>query len=151
MLETFFTVNEQTQLFLLSCVLGVPLGILFDVFRVIRSVLPHNTILVVIEDLLYMIIYAVFMTAFTIVASRGDYRFFYTIGNILGFALYFFTAGNIMLGVIRRIIGWIHSFLHLVSVPFTAVYSKICHKMPSHSGRLYINDTNLKKNKKTLD
>jgi spore cortex biosynthesis protein YabQ len=144
-LETFFSVNEQTRLFLISCLFGIPLGILFDIFRVIRTLFPHNTILVAVEDILYMMIYAVFMTAFTIVCARGDYRFFYTVGNILGFALYFFTAGNIIIGVIRKISGWIHAFFRLIFLPFRKIYGKISDK----SKQLCSNDDNLKKNIKS--
>lgn len=151
MLETFFSVNEQTRLFLISCLFGIPLGILFDIFRVIRSLFPHNTALVVIEDLLFMMIYAVFMTAFTITAARGDYRFFYTIGNILGFALYFFTAGNVIVGAIRKISGWLNSFLKFIFSPFSIVFRKICHKTSALSNEMCENNINLKKNQKTLD
>ncbi|MGN0606435.1 MAG: spore cortex biosynthesis protein YabQ [Oscillospiraceae bacterium] len=143
-LETFFSVSQQTQLFLLSCLAGIPLGILWDIFRVIRTVFPHNTLLVIIEDALYMLIYAVFMTTFTIVMARGDYRFFYTIGNVLGFALYFFTVGNVILGVIRRIFGWIKSALFFISMPVKKIYKKINDK----SEHLYSNNTNFKKKKK---
>lgn len=128
-LESFFTVTQQTHLFLISCLFGIPLGIIFDIFRVIRTLLPHNTPLVIIEDLIYMIIYALFMTAFTIVAARGEYRVFYTIGNVLGFTLYFFTVGNVILGVIRRIAGWLKSFLKLIFSPFSFMSKKIYEKM----------------------
>lgn len=147
-LESFFTVSQQTQLFLISCAAGIPLGILWDIFRVIRSVFPHNTLLVIIEDTLYMIIYAVFMTTFTIVMARGDYRFFYTIGNILGFSLYFFTVGNVVLGVIRRISGWIRSFFSVIFKPFAYLFQKIYKKISAKSGRLYSNKTNFQKKKK---
>lgn len=140
-LESFFSVSQQAQLFLISCAFGIPLGILFDIFRVIRTILPHNTLLVAIEDILYMIIYAVFMTAFTIVCARGEYRFFYTVGNILGFAVYFFTAGNVIVGVIRKISGWVRKFFLIILSPF----EKIMHK----SKLLYSNNTNFKKNKKS--
>lgn len=140
-LESFFSVSQQAQLFLISCAFGIPLGILFDIFRVIRTILPHNTLLVAIEDILYMIIYAVFMTAFTIVCARGEYRCFYTVGNILGFAVYFFTAGNVIVGVIRKISGWVRKFFHIILSPF----EKIMHK----SKLLYSNNTNFKKNKKS--
>lgn len=140
-LESFFSVSQQAQLFLISCAFGIPLGILFDIFRVIRTILPHNTLLVAIEDILYMIIYAVFMTAFTIVCARGEYRFFYTVGNILGFAVYFFTAGNVIVEVIRKISGWVRKFFLIILSPF----EKIMHK----SKLLYSNNTNFKKNKKS--
>lgn len=34
--EAFFTVSEQTELFLLSVLAGVTFGVLWDVFRALR-------------------------------------------------------------------------------------------------------------------
>lgn len=127
-LETFFTATEQTQLFLLSCVLGIPIGIVFDIFRVIRAVIPHNKIMVAVEDVLFMFIYASFVMCFSIVASRGEFRVFYVIGNFLGFTIYFFTVGNIVVGIIRKIVLFIHKILDKVFSPLVKLYSLICEK-----------------------
>lgn len=144
-LESFFTVNQQARLFLISCLFGIPLGILFDIFRALRAVIPHNTLLVAIEDIICMAVYAVFMTAFTIVAARGDYRFFYTIGNLLGFMIYFFTAGNVVIGVIRKISGWLRRLFEIMLYPFRKLYGKIVHKCL----RLSVKNDDLKKNPKS--
>lgn len=144
-LESFFTVNQQARLFLISCLFGIPLGIFFDIFRALRAVIPHNTLLVAIEDTVCMAVYAVFMTAFTIVAARGDYRFFYTIGNFLGFMIYFFTAGNVVIGVIRKISGWLRRLVSAILSPFKKIGGKIVNKC-SH---LSVKNDDLKKNPKS--
>ena len=43
-LETFFTVQEQTRLFVLACLAGIPLGMLYDGLRILRAVFPHGKI-----------------------------------------------------------------------------------------------------------
>ena len=43
-LESFFTASQQLRLFVLSCAFGIPIGILFDIFRVIRLFFPHGKI-----------------------------------------------------------------------------------------------------------
>ncbi|HHX56636.1 MAG TPA: hypothetical protein GX710_01305 [Clostridiales bacterium] len=136
-LETFFTATEQTQLFLLSCLLGIPIGIFFDIFRVIRVVIPHNKIMVAIEDVLFMFIYASFVMCFSIVASRGEFRVFYVVGNLLGFTVYFFTVGNTVVGIIRKIALFIHKILNRVFSPLAKLISLICEKIkPKFVGKL---------------
>ena len=41
-LETFFTVPEQTRLLIFAVLLGIPLGVVFDVLRTLRLLLPHG-------------------------------------------------------------------------------------------------------------
>ena len=48
-LETFFTVPEQTRLLLYAVLLGVPLGMCFDVLRTLRLLLPHGKLVTALE------------------------------------------------------------------------------------------------------
>ena len=64
-LESFFTASEQLRLFVLSCLFGIPAGILYDVFRVLRMLVRHNKIAVAAEDILFFCTYAVFVMSFT--------------------------------------------------------------------------------------
>ena len=90
-LESFFTASQQLRLFVLSCAFGIPIGILFDIFRVIRMFFPHGKILVAAEDILFFIFYGIFLMCFTITAARSEFRFYFCAGNFLGFILYHFT------------------------------------------------------------
>ncbi|MBP1564300.1 MAG: spore cortex biosynthesis protein YabQ [Oscillospiraceae bacterium] len=101
-LETFFSINEQLKLFLLSCLLGIPVGIIYDIFRIIRIILPHNHVLTAIEDVLFFIIYSVILMCFTISAARADFRVYYIVGNIIGAGAYFFTVGNVITRIVVK-------------------------------------------------
>ena len=48
-LETFFTVPEQTRLLLYAVLLGIPLGMGFDVLRTLRLLLPHGKLATALE------------------------------------------------------------------------------------------------------
>ena len=50
--DTYFTVQEQTTLFLSACLLGLPMGLLFDLFRMLRVLFRHALVVVAIEDIL---------------------------------------------------------------------------------------------------
>lgn len=78
------------------------MGVVYDIFRIIRIILPHNHVLTAIEDVLFFIIYSVFLMCFTIGAARADFRVYYIIGNILGFCLYFFTVGNVITRIVVK-------------------------------------------------
>ena len=52
-LESFFTSGQQFGLFFVSCLFGVPIGIVFDMFRVLRMIFRHGRIAVIIEDILF--------------------------------------------------------------------------------------------------
>lgn len=131
-LETFFTAGEQTKLFLISCLLGIPVGIAFDVFRVIRIALPHNKFIVALEDILFMLLYASFIVSFSVIASRGEFRFFYIAGNALGFITYYLTIGNILVKAFQKIFSLIHKILKPIliklSTPFKKLFVLICQK-----------------------
>ena len=120
--ETFYTVHEQLVLFGLSCLFGGALGVCYDLFRALRVLLPHNTWLVVFEDVLFMAGYSVFLTAFASGAARGELRFYFVIGNLLGFIIYFFTVGSAVIAALKKLLHVLGRTLCAVIRPLTAVY-----------------------------
>ncbi len=127
-LESFFSVSEQLKLFLLSCLSGIPVGILFDIFRAIRVIFPHGRVLVAIEDILFFILYSIFLMCFTVSAARSEFRFYFLIGNLIGFTLYFFTLGNASLAIIKVIVITIKKILCFIFKPicrkFVLIFKK---------------------------
>ena len=120
--ETYFSFTEHTQIFLMSCAVGVILGIIYDLFRTFRIIVPHNSILVMLEDILFFIIYIIILISFISAFARGQFRVFYILGNILGFILYFFTAGRIAVLIIRKLVYFIKSVLLFLLKPFFLLY-----------------------------
>ena len=94
--ETFFTVNEQIKLFLICILFGFPIGLFYDILRIIRIMIPHSSLAAALEDILFFSVYAVFITSFTYAAARSEFRFFYITGNLIGFSAYCFTFGKIL-------------------------------------------------------
>ena len=72
--EAFFTVSEQTELFLLSVLAGVTFGVLWDVFRALRVMLPpmRSTALTAVCDALYMIICGLGLYIFSLLFAGRD-------------------------------------------------------------------------------
>lgn len=115
-LETFFDINEQVMQFLLSVVLGAGMGVVFDVFRVLRVVFPpaKKTGMVTVQDILFWALYAFVIFVYSVQYGRGQVRFFFFLGSLLGFALYILTVGNVIIGVIRKIASFVAKILRFV-------------------------------------
>lgn len=127
--ETFFTAHQQLVLFGLSCLFGVLLGVFYDIFRTVRIIFPHNTWLVIIEDVIYLSVYTVFLNAFTSAAARGEFRIYYIIGNILGFTIYFFTIGSIVIKIMRKLFVLIQCTFKFIMSPVKRLYAFIYKKV----------------------
>lgn len=146
-LESFFTSGQQFYLFLISCFFGFPIGVVFDFFRVVRMVFRHGRIAVIIEDILFFVLYGIFIMCFTITAARSEFRFYYCFGNLLGFILYFVTIGRFVTAFLRKVIEKSKTVIKAVAKRFVL----ICKKFAGKFVHFFENKKIIKKTKKTLD
>ncbi|MBR6420423.1 MAG: spore cortex biosynthesis protein YabQ [Oscillospiraceae bacterium] len=107
-------ISEEARLFLMSCLLGVPLGMLFDLFRTLRALLPHHPVIVFLEDTFFALCFCVSLQLYASAFGQDALRWYYTLGALLGLALWLLTLGAVwmrLLRGIRRLLGRIlHSF-----------------------------------------
>lgn len=127
--ETFYSVHEQLVLFGLSCLFGAVLGVCYDVFRTARVIFPHNLWLVLIEDVLFFAGYAVFINAFASAAARGELRFYFIIGNAVGFVLYICTVGGAVIKTMKKLYAVVCRAVRFIMRPFKLVYVLLCEKV----------------------
>lgn len=104
---------------MLSVVLGLGIGVLYDVFRTLRIVFPpaakKNAVFA--EDIIFMVISGAAVFLYAAVLCRGQVRLFCVIGTFLGFLLYLATIGSIIVGIFRSIAS-----------AFAKLFGKICKK-----------------------
>lgn len=137
--ETFFTIEEELRLFLLSCGAGGIFGIYYDVFRALRLTIPHHGFFVFLEDLLFLLTYGVFLSCFAAAEARGEFRGYYILGGFIGFVLYYFTIGKFVVGFIKKLIKCVRKTLSIMLKPIRKIADKI----------VRINVNAVKSNKKT--
>ena len=142
-LESFFTSGQQMNLFVMSCLFGIPIGIVYDVFRVFRITVKHGKIAVIIEDILFFMLYGIFIMSFTVTAARSEFRFFYCIGNLLGFILYFVTIGNAVTKILRKIIEKSKKALNVPIKNFVLICAKIYKKIVGSLQNIKFNKKNI--------
>lgn len=137
--ETFFTIEEELRLFLLSCGAGVVFGVYYDIFRALRLTVPHHSFFVFLEDLLFLMTYGIFLSCFASAAARGELRGYYILGGLIGFVLYYFTIGKFVMGFIKKLIKCVRKMLSVLYKPIGEIMNKI----------VRINVNAVKSNKKT--
>ena len=125
-LETFFTVPEQTRLLFFAVLLGIPLGMCFDVLRTLRLLLPHGKLATALEDVAFLLVWGGVLLCFSGALARGELRGYYALGSTLGFLLYRCTLGCVTVPLLRRIFGGIGMMLRrILTPPFHGVV-RIC-------------------------
>ena len=137
--ETFFTIEEELRLFLLSCAAGAVFGVYYDIFRALRLTVPHHSFFVFLEDLLFLMTYGIFLSCFASAEARGVLRGYYILGGFIGFVLYYFTIGKFVMGFIKKLIKCVRKMLSVLYKPIGEIMNKI----------VRINVNAVKSNKKT--
>ena len=120
--ETFFTVNEELRLFGLSCLMGAVVGAAYDVLRVFRIIAPHNGVLTALEDIGFLGLYAIALTAFSEAAARSEMRLYFVIGNAVGAMLYTVTVGSVVMKTLRKLFSLIGRLFLIIFRPLKPAF-----------------------------
>ena len=101
--EHIFTIREQTRMFLGSVLLGLPAGLLLDVFRSLRTLVPHGKAAVFLEDTLFAFLTAVMLQTYSVMFVHGSLRIYCALGAFLGLLLYLLTIGALWMRFLRTL------------------------------------------------
>lgn len=101
--ETYVSVENQLLLFGGACLLGIPCGLVFDLLRLLRRLIPHHAAVTAIEDIAFPVICGFLLLGYTSAFALGEFRMYYVIGCLVGFVLYECTLGRPLLFVGSRI------------------------------------------------
>lgn len=118
----------------MAVVLGAAMGIVYDCFRALRIIFPPaaGNGAVLVQDIIFWLIYGLFFFCYSTFFVRGEIRFFVFLGSILGFVLYILTIGNIITGVLRCVFGAFYKGLRKVYSgiiePIVNLSRNICQK-----------------------
>ena len=114
-------VSSQTRLFITSIEIGIMMGIIFDLVRIVRKIIKHPNFFVQLEDMLYWIFCGFTGFYMLYICNYADIRPYIFIGIILGATLYFLTFSIVFMGIMTRIINYVKAVLrklyHLILIP----------------------------------
>ena len=111
-------IDNQGYLFVIFTVVGMIIGIIFDIFRISRKVIKTNDILTTIEDIVFLVFSGLIIIYTMYVFCNGQLRFFMIIGIALGIMIYLITISKYIIKfftyIIERIIFLIEKLYNMV-------------------------------------
>lgn len=128
--DYIFGLQYETKLFMLSFLVGLVFGAVYDLLRIVRIVKKHHKTVVFIEDFSFVVFCAFWYFLFSTDLARGQIRLFVLIGMFIGFAVYLLTVGSIttrFASAIRMVYEKIESWLKRKI--FTPIYTNIKKKI----------------------
>ena len=122
-------ITQQTWFFLYSILLGAALGVFYDLFRILRIAFSHAAVVVMAEDILFWSSSAFVTFVFFLAIDGGQIRLFLILGEGIGFVLYYFSLGTLVIGAAKKIIAvvrWVlNGIYRLVIAPVLFLIGKI--------------------------
>lgn len=111
-------VINQSYLFLIFTINGIIIGILFDIFRILRRSFKTSDVITYIEDILFWILTGFILLYSIFTFSNGEIRFYMFLGIFIGcliymmiFSKYFIKINVKIILTIKKIVGKIISII----------------------------------------
>lgn len=111
-------VTNQAYLFLVFTINGIIIGLLFDIFRILRRSFKTSDVITYLQDILFWILAGFILLYSIFTFSNGEIRFYMFLGVFLGcliymliFSRYFININVKIILVIKKIIGKIISII----------------------------------------
>ena len=103
--------GNQTYLFIVFTIVGIIIGVLFDIFRILRKSFKTKDIVTYMEDILFWILTGIIILFSMYKFSNGELRFFMIIGIIMGTLMYMITFSKYVIKISVFIINIIKTII----------------------------------------
>lgn len=111
-------VISQANLFLIFTLDGILIGLLFDIFRILRKSFKTADIVTYIEDTIFWLLTGAIILYSIFVFNNGEIRFFMFLGILLGIAFYLLLFSKYVIKIsvtiingVKNVIIWIYKIL----------------------------------------
>ena len=101
-------VANQANLFLIFTINGIVIGILFDIFRILRKSFKTSDIVTYMQDILFWILTGFILLYSIFTFSNGEVRFYMFLGVFLGCLIYMILFSKYFINInviIKKIIS----------------------------------------------
>lgn len=151
---------KELYTFLMFILTGLAIGILFDIFRILRRSFKTKDFITYIEDILFWVFTGIILLYSIFTFNNGELRGFVFIGVLLGIILYILTLSKYLIkicvytvNIIKKIIIFpIKLLVNLVKKIFIIPLNKIIVTIKKYLKKIISkNKLNIKINKKELN
>ena len=105
-----FLVEELVKMGMMVA-FGAGMSAVYDVFRILRRIIPHNKVAVSSEDLIYWLCMIIPAFVFVVYVNDGIFRLYFILGILLGIFLYCETIGRVVMVITTFICGKISQLM----------------------------------------
>ena len=120
---------EQTEIFLYALGFGFLLGILYGIFRIMRTLIPHSKAVIFLSDLIYFAVCTFLIFCFILITDSGNLRGYVMFGVSLGWAVCYFSFGAILAKICNLLSDLIRSVFSSFLRHFTQLVQPILKKV----------------------
>ena len=116
---------EQTEIFFYSLGFGFLLGILYDVFRLVRLIVSRSKGFILFMDLLYFTVCSLFTFCFILAADSGKVRLYTVAGELIGWLIYYFSFGTVAMRLSNTVVSFFRRVNSAISSRIKTFLEKI--------------------------
>lgn len=120
-------ITNQAILFLIFCINGIIIGLLFDFFRILRRSFKTHDIITYIQDVLFWVLTGFILLYSIFTFNNGEIRLFMFLGVALGVIFYMLCLSSYIIKVNVIIIKFFKNIIikifGIISIPFKAIYN----------------------------
>lgn len=109
---------EQLTNFIYFIITGMILGIIFDIFRILRKSFKTSDIVTNIQDILFGLITGIVLLSSIFLFNNGELRLYLFIGIIFGAIIYLLSISKYFIKINILIISFIKKVILLITKPF---------------------------------
>lgn len=114
--------NNQAYLFIIFIINGIFIGVLFDIFRILRKSFKTSDFITYIEDAMFWILSGILTLYFIFNYNSGEIRFYIFLGIMLGIIVYILTISKYIIKFSVYIITFIKNIIakiiNIIIYPF---------------------------------
>lgn len=109
---------NQFNILLAFFITGIFIGILFDIFRVIRKSFKTPDILTYIQDILFWILTGITLLFTIFTFTTGEVRLYMIIFLIFGSFIYFISISKYFILINTKVLNCFKSIINFILIPF---------------------------------
>ena len=119
------SLTRQVQNFLISFGFGFLLGIVYDLFFVVRNLISKKKAVAIICDTLFILLASLLSFLLLLVITDGQIRGYILLGELLGFLIYYFSLGVFVVKLLEEAVSIIKKILLFFKRIFIAIFKVI--------------------------
>lgn len=109
-------ITNQAYLFLVFTINGIAIGLLFDIFRILRRSFKTSDIITYIQDIIFWILTGFILLYSIFTFSNGEVRFYMFLGIFLGCLLYMLIFSRYFIKINVKIIEKIKKIIYRILI-----------------------------------